>query len=202
MSQQTEHRPTENRLRAALAAKAGGITDGMLRQPLLPERTPEFADYDSDVFQLDPSAGARHRVRPQLVAAAAIAAVAAVILAALVIADWPAGQRQAPPAKPSPSGPAVTGHPSGYLGQGQTGSRDQVPWPLVGTGWRLLQPLGPASATTRSLYLYDPVDGRYLITDRLPAGGRLLAWSPDGARALVQTHRRRSCRSSCAPARW
>jgi hypothetical protein len=197
MSQQTE-----NRLSAALAAKAGGITEGMLRQPRLPERAAEFADYDSDVFRLDPEAepvdptGARHRMRPQLVAAAALAAIAAVVLAALVIVGWPAGQRQAPPGKPSTSAepsssaPAPTSRPtepSGYLGQGKTGTRQQVPWAAVGAGWRLLQPDSNAAVPGRSLYLYDPADGRYLITDRLPVGAHLLDWSPDGARALVQT---------------
>jgi hypothetical protein len=186
MSQQTE-----NRLQAALAAKAGGITQGMLRQPRLPERGDEFADFDSEVFRLvlpDPAAepadptGSRRRWRPQLVAAAALAAVAAVILATLAIVSWPAGHRPATPGKPS----------SGYLGPGQTGTRDQVPWSAVGAGWRLFQPLNftstdPATRTTRFLYLYDPADGRYLITDQLPAGGWVLDWSPDGARALVET---------------
>jgi hypothetical protein len=190
---------TENRLRSALAAKADGITEGMLRQPRLPERAAEFADYDGEVFRLDPAAqpvgptDIRHRLRPQLVAAVALAAAAAVVLAALAIAGWPAGRRPANPGEPSTSAPAATSSPaptsspSGYLGQGQTGSRDQVPWSAVGAGWRLFQPLGPKGATTPALYLYDPADGRYLITDRLPAGGRLLDWSPDGARALVQT---------------
>jgi len=55
-----------------------------------------------------------------------------------------------------------------------------VPWSFVGSGWQLLQPAG-----SRSLYLYDPTAGRYLITDNLPAGSLLTGWSPKARQAFI-----------------
>ncbi|HEX8081380.1 MAG TPA: hypothetical protein VF557_14310 [Jatrophihabitans sp.] len=93
-----------------------------------------------------------------------------------------------PPPMPQPSGngngngsTAVT-QPS--LLRGQEGARSQVPWSEVGPGWRLLKPAGDLS--TR-LYLYNPAGGRYLISDQLPPQAQLLAWSPDGERAMLST---------------
>ena len=72
-----------------------------------------------------------------------------------------------------------------YLGRGQTGSRADVPWSLVGAGWRLVQPGSPGGAGS-SLFLYDPVDGRYLISDQLAAKTTVVGWSPDGTHAALQ----------------
>ncbi|MDT5146252.1 MAG: hypothetical protein QOC58_897 [Mycobacterium sp.] len=81
-----------------------------------------------------------------------------------------------------------------------------VPWPQVGPGWMLAMwspipgmrpgespPPGtpdPQTATT-TLYLVDPVGGRYAITTFAPSGddprAHLIDWSGDGARALFST---------------
>jgi len=61
-----------------------------------------------------------------------------------------------------------------------------VPWPSVGAGWRLLEPVVQDS-NSGSLYLYDPAGGRYLISDQIPGPADLVAWSPDGERALYQS---------------
>jgi len=131
----------------------------------------------------------------------AAAAVAAVAIGAVVVAtDQPTSRpRPNPPAThvstpptsaPTPAPSATPTHTVAappYLPAGQTGSRSQVPWSIVGSGWRLLQPDHVTSAGPsydHSLYLYDPVGGSYLITDSLPTGARLVGWSPDGTRAM------------------
>ena len=63
-----------------------------------------------------------------------------------------------------------------------------MPWSAVGAGWRLVLPNTAASSSPTSLYLYDPAGGRYLIKDRLSAGTAVLAWSPDGTRAMLRTY--------------
>lgn len=86
------------------------------------------------------------------------------------------------PAKPNPS--VHEGETA--LPRGSTGSRDQIPWDLVSVGWQLAQP-GGYQQPSRSLYLYDPAGGRYLISEQVPAGSVLRAWSPDGQRALFES---------------
>lgn len=138
----------------------------------------------------------------------AAAAVLIVAAGAVAIATSHAqrNERPAPPAShvsvPAPSStPSVSPKPSGststsstsggtpvhYLGRGKTGGRADVPWTAVGSGWRLLQPIENGTGNGPSLYLYDPAQGRYLITDELPAHATLAAWSPDGLRAMLQT---------------
>ena len=83
------------------------------------------------------------------------------------------------------------------LGAGQTGTRTQVPWAKLGPGWVLAEysaSVSPdSSAKPRlgpvSLYLIDPVGGRYLMYRWASRQGRslpgLIAWSPDGSSALI-----------------
>ena len=96
----------------------------------------------------------QHRWIAPTLAAAAVAAVAVGVTA--LVASHPNSQpRPNPPAthfsSPPPSSSAPAPSPSAtqthtqtvtappYLPAGQTGSRSQVPWSLVGSGWRLLQ---------------------------------------------------------------
>jgi hypothetical protein len=203
--------PIEDRLREAYQAKTAQLTEQRLDQLaaareqgldglLGTEHTAELP-----VIELAAAPARRrgqHRWIAPSLAAAAIAAVALGVTA--LVASHPDSQpRPNPPAThistppPSTSAPApsasatqthtqtVTAPP--YLPAGQTGSRSQVPWSIVGSGWRLLQPLDNVGTSDGRLYLYDPAGGRYLITNRLPGTGRLLSWSPDGRRAMLQS---------------
>jgi hypothetical protein len=69
--------------------------------------------------------------------------------------------------------------------------RVDIPWAQVGPGWTLAlwnptsgDPLAaPAPWPASTLYLVNPIGGRYAITS-IPAHARLLDWSPDKTRAL------------------
>jgi len=74
------------------------------------------------------------------------------------------------------------------LAAGAEGSRDQVPWSMVGAGWFLAQwsstlATGPAPSAS-NLYLIDPAGGRYNM-GAAPTGVVLSDWSGDGSRALL-----------------
>lgn len=203
----------EGRLRAALQAKATAVTPAMLTQPPIVADT-QLIDSQSDagitvlnagVVEL-PTGGRSHsRWFAPLLAAAAVlvvAAGAATIVTAHGQRDTPpvppASHQKLPTPSPTPSGPRPSVSSSGPTGQlgggpallsrGPTGSRDDVPWSAVSAGWRLVQPLANGTGKSSNLYLYDPAGGRYLITDELPAGAILTAWSPDGTRAMLQTY--------------
>jgi hypothetical protein len=195
----------EDRLRDAYQAKTAQLTEQRLDQFAAArehglddlhgvEHTVELPALDFE------SARARkrpHRWIAPTLAAAAVATLAIGVTTVTGIAHEskpkpvpPASHVSSPPpssSAPSPSASAsqqtVAAPP--YLPAGRTGSRDQVPWSAVGSGWRLLQPTNSAGDRSEKLYLYDPADGRYLITDALPAGASLLAWSPDGQRAML-----------------
>lgn len=202
-------REMEDRLRAAYQAKADQVTDRRLAQlraerasqlaTLLSEDVP-IARLEHPPVQLD---SRRHRHSRWFAPAVAAAAVAAVAAAAFALST--PGPHRVTPAPPatrisSPTGsasPSATGSPSAtassststgpaYLPAGRTGTRDDVPWAQVGTGWRLVQPM-VFGASPGPLYLYDPAGGRYLITDQLPSSANLKAWSPDGQRAMFQS---------------
>ncbi|HET6209304.1 MAG TPA: hypothetical protein VFD94_02915, partial [Jatrophihabitans sp.] len=135
------------------------------------------------------------------VAAAAVAAVAVVAFAlssggSSRITPAPPASRASsasPSASPTTSSEPTankgqsTGAAQAYLPAGKTGSRTDVPWSAVGSGWRLVQP-NASDGTADSLYLHDPAGGRYLITDQLPRQTYLQAWSPDGQRAMFQVN--------------
>jgi len=205
-------REMEDRLRAAYQAKADQVTDRRLAQlraerdsqlaTLLSEDVP-IARLEHPPVQLDTRRQRHSRWFAPAVAAAAVAAVAAAAFALSTPGSHranqapPASRASSPTASASPSatdGPTANKGPSsvtstgpGYLPAGQTGARDDVPWSAVGTGWRLVQP-AVVGAKSSALYLYDPAGGRYLISDQLPGSGTLVAWSPDGQRAMVQTY--------------
>jgi hypothetical protein len=171
---------------------------------------------DADVTRLDstvlhpwfgaPGRTARHsRWFAPALAAAVVVAVAA---GALAIANSH-GPRQARPAPPathlsSPTGspvptptaarstsasqPSVTATNAAppYLARGKTGSRTDIPWSAIGAGWQLVQPMFQDDKPD-TLYLYDPAGGRYLVSDQVPGSANLVAWSPDGQRAMFQS---------------
>jgi TolB protein len=112
-------------------------------------------------------------------------------------------QSSSTPPTPGPSGtgssgPSATATPPAQtvqLGHGQQGDRSQVPWSQVGPGWTLAVwtpsttiDLRTQGAVLRdvpeSLFLVNPVGGRYLITT-LPVDHHLQLeqWSGDGRRA-------------------
>jgi TolB protein len=198
----------EDRLRDAYQAKTAQLTEQRLDQfaaareygvdqLLVSEHTAELPVLD---FAVPPSHKRQHRWAAPVLAAATVAAVAIGVTAVTGIAheskpkpNPPASHVSTPP--PSSSAPSPSASASGsqtvaalpYLPAGQTGNRSQVPWSTVGSGWRLLAPHDSAGRSDGTLYLYDPVGGRYLLSDRLSESSRLLAWSPDGSRALMQS---------------
>jgi TolB protein len=119
-----------------------------------------------------------------------------VVAAAVAVAVAACGSSGAGPTGARPAKPAVARSASAQaavqaLPAGQQGTRQQVPWAHVGPGWILAEwtaTLIPPAPT--SLFLVDPVGGRYLI-DTLsanPTGSAsmfLMAWSGDGQRALL-----------------
>jgi hypothetical protein len=69
------------------------------------------------------------------------------------------------------------------VGVRHTGTRTDVPWPRVGSGWTLAT-WSARSTPQATLFLLDPRGDRYAIM-RLAKGSVPVFWSPDGRRALV-----------------
>lgn len=106
------------------------------------------------------------------------------------------------PARTPTSSEQLTASPSGtprsaMLAAGQAGPRSAVPWSLVGPGWVLAEytktplprPPAPVQAKPTTLYLVDPLGGRYEMyrwpaSQSGPSGWPLIDWSGDRARAL------------------
>jgi hypothetical protein len=113
------------------------------------------------------------RSRTSVLASAAVAGTAAAALAASVIVTTPASAR--PVAQPRPAAP-----------------RPAVPWASVGAGWVLAEySLGTTSKPApTTLYLVNPSGGKYAVYQwaaSKTAAPRLLAWSGDKSRALLET---------------
>lgn len=203
-------REMEDRLRAAYQAKAAQVTDRRLAQ-LRAERDSQLATlFSEDVpiarLEQPPVHLDSRRQRHSRWFAPAIAAAAVAAVAAAAFALTSTGSHRVTPAPPAShassstasASPSVSSSPSGtassspsagpgYLPAGQTGARDDVPWSKVGAGWQLIQPLVQDNPS-HTLYLYDPAGGRYLIFDQVPNSATLVAWSPDGQRAMFQTY--------------
>ena len=200
----------EDLLRDAYQAKAGQLTEARLDQLTAAREhgldellgAGEVSEHTAELPAIQPDARPGRRQHRWIAPALAAAAITAVAVGAAVFAtdqpdsrprpNPPASHVSSPPTSAptaSPTQPPTVAAPP-YLPAGQTGSRDQVPWSSVGAGWRLLQKQGfvPEPSYDRSLYLYDPAGGRYLITDTLPSGARLVGWSPDGDRAMVSRY--------------
>ncbi len=74
------------------------------------------------------------------------------------------------------------------LASGKQGSVAQIPWGDVGSGWTLAQwsPSTTAnSSVTQTLYLVDPLGGRYVVDPSVPAGTEVADWSGDFHRAVL-----------------
>lgn len=207
--------PIEDRLRDAYQAKAAQLTEQRLdqltaaREQGLDGLFASESEHTAELPALDfDSAAARRAQHHWIAPALAAAAVAALAIGVTAVSGMhatprprpnpPASHVSTPPpptSAPAPSASAsqthiqtIVGPP--YLPAGQTGSRSQVPWSAVGSGWRLMQRqhfTGTGPTFDNSVYLYDPAGGRYRITDSLPPGVRLSAWSPDGNRAMFIT---------------
>ncbi len=129
-------------------------------------------------------------------AASRVTAVLAVLAAGLAgTAGCSAAAGPAAPAAPALQAGWQTS--AGGLAAGRTGSRAQVPWKDVGPGWALADywatsggtGLKPVKQGPATLYLVDPLGGRYVI-DRWPAtnpgsGWLVVDWSGDAERALL-----------------
>lgn len=126
-----------------------------------------------------------------------VAAVVAVALVIGVVCYAAFGHQTTSQTTPPAPVAKTHGKPAVHmLAAGHVGSRGQIPWTLVGSGWTLTEfstaapdANGQASASgSVSFYLVDPEGGRYLISDwsagTTPA---LLAWSGNGLDALVST---------------
>ena len=79
---------------------------------------------------------------------------------------------------------------SDTVAAGQTGSRSQVPWNLVGPGWVLAQYEGAGTAphdTATTIYLIDPAGGRYQLYQFPPGTSSMLVdWSAATRQALFR----------------
>ncbi len=76
------------------------------------------------------------------------------------------------------------------LPAGQTGSRSQVPWPLVGPGWFLAEYTTGSYKKARpvTLYLLDPAGGRYELYHwaATTSPWQIADWSGDKSRVLLE----------------
>jgi TolB protein len=155
---------------AAVAAIAVGVTaittsrDGSLAKPQLPA---------SQASPLAPNSSAAGSSASTTVASTSAANIAAPGTTAPV--HRPSAAATTRPGQPVQAQPVL-------LKYGAQQGRAQVPWSQVGPGWFLALTDGGAP----SLYLINPIGGRYLITTHLPtARDGIAAWSPDGKRVML-----------------
>jgi TolB protein len=193
---------TEELLRAAFEAKAGQVTDERLDQvaaqrqrPVVgtgwdaigdsatPFRISAETELDDDVTPLDPDRGpSRHsRWFAPLLAAAAVIALAVGVTAISTT------RHNGRPRPGNSSAPAL-------LGANQQADRSAIPWSQVDAGWTVA--LWTAATLTnqqditkvrpQTLYLVNPIGGRYLITALTGNYTLQLAdWSTDVRTALL-----------------
>ena len=143
----------ETRLRAMYVAKGDAITDATLTQ-----RTPP-----SDGVLVTGTSPARRHIRwlAPLVAAAAVVALAVSVVAT----------KHTTRPKPTPTQPAITRSvaplpttPGKVLKRGEVGQRTDVPWRSVGRGWTVALWGATKNPATLTVFLVNPVGGRYTIT--------------------------------------
>ncbi len=120
----------------------------------------------------------RARRLPLVVSLAATAVLATGASAAAFASAGPQSAK-APVVRTAPRMPAA----------GQVGTRAQVPWRKVGSGWALAQYTQGSLTAAKpvKLYLIDPLGGKYLLyTWRASQNPwQLIAWSGDKTRALL-----------------
>lgn len=93
-------------------------------------------------------------------------------------------------ATPHTGGPVATVSPAPPLGLDVQGTAAQIPWAEVGAGWTLaLWQAAPSSQAegTDTLFLVDPLGGRYLVSPALPSTSLLLGWAPATRVLLAET---------------
>jgi hypothetical protein len=72
------------------------------------------------------------------------------------------------------------------LSAGQAGSRSQVPWRKVGTGWAIAE-YAESTAEPTKLELIDPAGGKYVLYKWRPSSTpQLIGWSGGKTRALLE----------------
>jgi hypothetical protein len=118
-------------------------------------------------------------------------------LTALAAAAGAGVPAMAASAAPGTAGNAASAAPAArMLGAGQVGSRSEVPWHSVGSGWALAMYSAssggegvPFKVGAYTLYLADPAGGRYVLASwpasKAPVDWNLQAWSGDSRRALL-----------------
>jgi hypothetical protein len=159
----------EDRLRAALAAKSEAVT---LTDEQLAETVPD------DVVWLVPGSTGR----PQRRYTTLVVALAAAVIAALAVGVTALSVAR------------HTGTPRPLLAANQQADRSKIPWNQVGQGWTLA--LWTAATLTseqeitavqsQTVYLVNPIGGRYLITTLTGDHSlRLADWSTDVRTALL-----------------
>jgi hypothetical protein len=90
------------------------------------------------------------------------------------------------PSAPRATHVAAASATTAMLPAGRQGSAASIPWSKVGPGW-LLSQWSAKRTSAATLFLVDPLGGRYTITAGAPApSGVLVAWSGDGTRALFE----------------
>jgi hypothetical protein len=138
--------------------------------------------------------GLRSRTRTLIIGCVVVAVVAAgIVYFALGNSTGPgAGHHGAGPG-PRPDHKHAAKPVAHMLKAGQSGTRSQIPWTLVGQGWTLAEVSTTQAGTAQNsgggaTYLVDPVGGRYLVHAwSAGIGPVLLAWSGNGLSAVFAT---------------
>ena len=111
-----------------------------------------------------------------------VAAASAVLVAGSVTTVAAAAAASRPSAAPA----AASATPA-VLPAGRQGSAASIPWSEVGPGWLLSEWYPKAGNSPTTLFLVDPLGGRYAVTTGTATpGGMLVGWSGDGRRALFE----------------
>jgi hypothetical protein len=195
---------TEERLRAAFEAKADQVTDERLdqleRQRQSPDdrngwhatgdsttafRISDETDLDDDVTPLEADHGADRTGHARWVAP--LLAAAAVIALAVGVTAISTTRNSGTPRPGNSTGPAL-------LGANQQADRSAIPWSQVDAGWTialwtaatLINQQEITKVRPQTVYLVNPIGGRYLITTL--NGNYMLQladWSTDVRTALL-----------------
>ena len=149
----------------------------------------------------------RRLLTASAVGAAAVVIAVAVIVVAVVLPPSTTTGRGRPqaggpvPTTAPPRRPGSSTVPARLLARGVQSPLGAIPWTQVGPGWTLAtwgqspaEPPGgtvpsgavPLASETVTLFLVNPIGGRYAIKTFPPGSSiDLAAWSPDGRRALL-----------------
>lgn len=149
----------------------------------------------------------RRRPWPWLITILVVLVVAAGTLTGLLIARHRTSSSTPPGSQPTGSASATApsssaassgsaspstsaSQPPELLPRGQEAPASAIPWSQVDAGWNLrawTASSSPNALTSSTLYLLNPVGGRYRITTLVPTTA-VVAWSPDHRRAITQSY--------------